>query len=109
MKFAFTLMFALAILLASPRVQACGDKFLVIGRGVRVFAAQHPTSILVYTTVPDVGKQLYSVLKKAGHKPEFVDREDRFDAALSSGKYDLVLVSLSDALILKDKIMAAPS
>lgn len=96
---------------------ACGDKFVVLGRGVRfqqIHAAKHPASILVYMSpgsqVAQADKefQLQAMLKLAGHKPVAVEGQE-FTRALSSKKYDLVLADLPDAAKLEREVSSAPS
>jgi hypothetical protein len=97
---------------------ACGDKFVVLGRGMRLLrvnASTHPASILIYmnpaSRVPAADKefQLQSTLKLAGHKPAAVDDQRALDKALTSGKYDLVLADLSDAPALEKEARASAS
>jgi hypothetical protein len=96
--------------------EACGDKFLVIGRGIRferVHAAVHPGSILIYANRnsedPKAGRDLEIALKKAGHKIQTVDDASKLDATLKSGKFDLVLINLADTPLLEQQIIASPS
>ncbi len=81
---------------------ACGDKTLRVGRGIRfqqMFASRHPSAILIYSPAIPGGKapQLRDYLKKIGHKPYAVDDSARLSEALKSGQYDLVLTDLADA------------
>jgi hypothetical protein len=81
---------------------ACGDKTLRVGRGIRfhkVFASAHPSAILIYSPAIPGGKapQLSDYLKKVGHKPYVVDDPARLSAALKSGQYDLVLTDFAEA------------
>lgn len=95
---------------------ACGDKFLVIGKGIRyerAHAATHPGSILIYRNKdmedPKAGSDLESALKKAGHKIETVDNASKLDATLQTGKFDLVVVNLADAPLVEQQIISSPS
>src|SRR5438067_10713282 len=108
--FLFVIAIAL-ILLYSQSSFACGDKFLVIGRGIRyerAFASTHPGSILVYAD-SDKTKDLREALKLAGHKVQIVSDENSLFSNLQSGHYDVVIVNLSDAALLQTKILATPS
>jgi hypothetical protein len=105
-------------LLAATTVFACGDKFLVLGRGVRfqrINASAHLASILIYmnpaSQVPAADKefQLQSTLKLAGHKLSVVEDQRGLDKALKSGKYDIVLADLSDAAAVEPEAHAAAS
>ena len=68
---------------------ACGDKFLVIGRGARrVPKARHPASIALYLRVgspfPAEAKEmrLEKTLKEAGHEVEVIAEESALHRAL---------------------------
>jgi hypothetical protein len=96
----------------------CGDKFVVLGRGMRLLSVKgtmHPASILIYMNpashVPAAEKefQLQSTLKLAGHKPAAVDDQRALDKALASGKYDVVLADLSDAPALEKEARVSAS
>lgn len=112
-------LFALAIaalILVTTNANACGDKFLVVGRGLRyerAYAAEHPGSILIYRNAnyedPKAGNDLESALKKAGHKVQSVDNVTTLDAMLKSTKFDLVVINLSDAPMLEEQIINSPS
>lgn len=109
------LMIGLAITFISvlwTDVNACGDKFLVVGRGIRyerAYAANYPASILIYSPNTDGVKDLQSMLKKSGHKIEIVSDETTLFSTLQSSKYDVVVVSLSDVALLEKKVMSSPS
>lgn len=104
----------LALILVTINAHACGDKFLVIGRGLRyerAYAAQHPGSILVYRNRnyddPKAGTDLENALKKAGHKVQSVDNVTALDATLKSTKFDLVVINLGDAPLLEQQIISS--
>jgi DNA-binding NtrC family response regulator len=95
---------------------ACGDKFLVLGKGLRyerAKAAAHPGSILIYLdNNPEdqkFGTDLENALKKAGHQIQTVDNTSQLTTTLKSGKFDLVLLNLSDAPLLEEQIITSPS
>jgi len=95
----FVSIFALSGLI---NANACGDKTLRVGRGIRFyqpFASRHPSTILIYSPIIASGKspQIMDFLKKVGHKPKAVGDTDQLSAALRSVKYDLVLTDLADA------------
>ncbi len=88
---------------------SCGDKFLVIGRGLRyerAYPAAHPATILIYSTDAKQSKDLETILKKSGHKIQTVPNETTLFTDLQSNKYDIVLVNLSDAPTLEAKVMS---
>jgi len=110
-KCVFTLVGAAVVwLVVTPAVLGCGDKFVVLGRGVRfqaVHLSEHPASILIYmgptSKIPAADRefQLQTMLKLAGHKPAAVTDSNDLEKALRSGQYDLVLVDLSDVGMLE--------
>ena len=113
MRMTFLVFSALLLgLLFPPEVaDSCGDKFLVLGRGLRyerAHAAKHPASILVYVVNPDATKDLQKMLQKAGHKLKNVATEELLYSSLNAGQYDVVLINISDAALLEQKIMATP-
>lgn len=104
-------------LLSATQVYACGDKLLVLNRGLRFqdFSSSRPASILLYihmgsrTSDAINDGQLQSALLKAGHKVQTVGERSRLDDALKTGHYDLVLVDLMDAPGVEESLSAAPS
>jgi hypothetical protein len=96
----------------TPLAHACGDKFLVIGRGLRyerAYAAAHPASMVFYSLNQNETKNLQAALKKAGHKITTTTNEQQLLSTLNSGKYDLVLLNLDNASLLGTKILATSS
>lgn len=85
------------VLMAPPESNACGDKFLRMGRGLRTSRAAHPASILIYmrpgSVVPAAAKELRlpTALLQAGHHVRAVEREKDLDAELITGTYDIVI------------------
>ena len=107
-----------AVCLGWADAQACGDKFLVVGRGVkyqRAHAAVHPASILIYmnpaSRLPAAAREikLESNLKQAGHKVQTIEDPTRLDDALKSAQYDLVLADVADSPSLEKHVGARPS
>lgn len=89
---------------------ACGDKALRIGRGIRFQRTAHPASVLIY--IPSNSPratQLQSMLKKMGHKSLVVQGADRLSEALRSGQYDLVFGDLAEAPSLEKEIGSSRS
>ena len=96
---------------------ACGDKFLVIGRGVRaqrVSGAVHHASILIYVSpTGDLDAALRETrldreLSLAGHKVRSVSEAKQLDSALAAGGYDLVVAAISDMPALEPKLAESP-
>ena len=104
------------VFFVSASVSACGDKLVLLGRGVRLqrmLASRHPATILVYLnpgsgiSAADREHQLRSLLKLAGHKPRAVTTVAELTTELDSGKYQVVLADYSDAAYLKKEIQAS--
>jgi hypothetical protein len=95
-----------AALSLSADLFACGDKFLITSRGTRfqrTAVPRTPASILVFANpASNLPKALAKVpvdatLRKAGYSPTTVTSASDFDAALSRGGWDLVLVDVADS------------
>jgi hypothetical protein len=98
----------LAVLLAvgiTGDLIACGDKFLVAGRGTRY---QRPktaraASILIYADPASAvaatlkKEKVESVLKLEGHRATRVQSLEELSAVVSSGRYDVILTATSDS------------
>ncbi len=104
------------ILVASESLLACGDKLVLLGRGIRfqrMLASKHPASILVYLnpgsgiSSADRQYQLRSLLKLAGHKPRAVATAAELTKEMSSGSYDLILADYSDVATLEKQLPSA--
>jgi len=103
------------LFLVSQSLFACGDKLVLLGRGIRfqrMIATKHPAAILVYLnpgtgiSAADREYQLRSLLKLAGHRPRSVTSAAELAMELGSGKYDLVLADYSDAPALEKEVQA---
>jgi hypothetical protein len=104
--------------LASQGVQACGDKFLLVGRGVkfhRAYAAIHPASIVIYAQPQRSAAKairdprLQTDLKQAGHRVVLVESDEALARALGSDHVDLVLTDVADADRTSRQGAASPS
>lgn len=85
---------------STVELNACGDKFLRIGRSPRhAFVALHRASILLY--VPNAKAKdveaYHKALERAGHRPVAVRDIKSASAALSAAKYDIVITPLRQA------------
>jgi hypothetical protein len=94
-------------------VNACGDKFLVVGHGARFqrgYCVMHPASILVYVNPKSKraaamgDPQLLDALKSAGHKPQTVSELGKFDNLLASNRFDIVLADMTDAAAVEQQL-----
>ena len=84
---------------------ACGDKFLVAGRGTRY---QRPktaraASVLIYADPASAvaaslkKAKVESILKLEGHRATRVQSLEELSAIVSSGRYDVILTATSDS------------
>src|SRR5258705_13132765 len=98
--------------------EACGDKFLLVGRGPRfqrAYAAIYPGNVLVYAHAHPGSNgaihdsQLQKDLKQAGHRVAVVEDGGLFEQALQSGGFDIVPADVADAPALDVKGPASPS
>jgi hypothetical protein len=106
-----------ALLLALPDGWACGDKFLVIGRGVRSQrtrgAVQH-AAILAYLdgagrlNAALRGLKLEKDLRLAGHTLRPVASAAELREEVRSGRYDILLADISEMVGLEPEVGAAP-
>src|SRR5258706_8363283 len=85
-------------------LDACGDKFLLIGRAVKyqkAYASAHPGSIVLYESpgshLTVVARQLnlQQLLVGAGHKVQIISDVSALDQAMSAGA-DLIVADSSD-------------
>lgn len=105
------------LLLSGLPADACGDKLLVLGRGVRfqVETADYPAAILLYMNPNSPGaaavsdSQLQGILRDAGHRLHSVKSPKEIGEALKTGRYDIVLADLTDAPGLEGMVRAAAS
>lgn len=117
-KILLCLVLAGGALLGAREAGACGDKFLVIGRGVRQQRAQgavHRARVLLYQ---DPAGQLDAALraqkvethlKLAGHKLDSVESRAELSERLAAGKYDIVLAPISEMAALEQAVGGGPT
>ena len=82
----------------------CGDKLLVLGRGIRLEAllGNRPAKILAYQHSGTHGAELIadpefqSALKSAGYQFRVVRDIEELEVALRLGKYDLLVADIAD-------------
>jgi hypothetical protein len=116
------LILAAVLVGAAPSLQsityACGDKFLLVGRGARfnqVYAAIYPATILLYSHSSRSGSaaildpKFQASLTRAGHRLQVVKDEDLLAQTLQAGRFDLVLVEVADVEAIKPHADQSPS
>src|SRR5689334_16729078 len=89
---------ALTVALASTSVDllACGDKFVRVGRSIRLggYASMYPATILVYQfpkASAEGMREFDSMLTKAGHTVVVIPQGSDIARAAASRSFDLVL------------------
>lgn len=95
----------LPVVIQNPApVHACGEKLLVLGRGIRFQSRHTPRAASVLLYLPQTGSarplsdpDLESALREAGHAVRAVTTSADLESALRSGPYDVVLANLADA------------
>jgi DNA-binding NarL/FixJ family response regulator len=100
----------------STDLLACGDKFLVAGRGTRY---QRPktaraASVLIYAdpasaVAANLKKaKVESVLKLEGHRATKVQTLQELSAVVSTGRYDVILTASSDSANVQKLVKPSP-
>lgn len=110
------------MVLAIPSIwqaaEACGDKFLMVGRGARfqrAYASVYPGHVLVYAR-PSLGAnavirdaRLHKLLRQAGHAVSVIEDDSLLEQAVRSAAIDVVLVDLRDAARVDGLALSSPS
>ena len=104
-RLVLTLAFAGIAGLGSDAALACGDKFLLVGRGVtfqRAYAAIHRASILIVLPPKSVkaaavrDSSLLTALKMAGHRVDVAQAPVNLVEALDRSRRDIVIAEQDD-------------
>jgi hypothetical protein len=99
-------------------LQACGDKFFLVGRGdrfARAYASLHPGRIVIYTggataTSKALGDgRLQKYFARAGHQVSVARDMAALDRTLQAAPIDLVIAGLTEALDLLPRVDATLS
>jgi len=99
-------------------LRACGDKFLLVGRGVtfhRAYGAVYPASIVIYA--PPRANAIKAIrdpkfqadLKLAGHRVVVAESDNALLRALDSDRVDFIITDLADADRLSRQAASATS
>jgi hypothetical protein len=95
---------ATALSEGSVPLHACGDKLMMLGRGIRFQSKHTPraASVLLYLPQSASGRpltdpNLESALREAGHAVRAVTTNADLENALRSGTFDVVLANVTDA------------
>jgi len=99
------------LLLSISAADACGDKSLRIGRGVRFLRTAHPATVLIYLPFnPPAASaaraaKLQALLEDVvGHKAQTVQGVDVLGQTLHSRKWDVVVTDLAEAASVQGQI-----
>ena len=93
----------------------CGDKLLVLGRGIRLEAllGNRTARILAYQHTGTHGadliadREFQSALKNTGYQLRVVHDTEELEVALRLGKYDLVVSDIADASVIEPTVESA--
>ena len=101
-KIGLFLIASLATFSAVELANACGDKTMRVGRGIKFHqlqASKNPSSILIHAAGLPAGNasRLRDFFKAVGHKANTFEDFDRISEDLKTGHYDLVITDLSAA------------
>jgi tRNA A37 threonylcarbamoyladenosine modification protein TsaB len=107
-----------ALQTGADSLQACGDKFVLVGRGAKfrqAYAAIYPASIVVFAQ-PLRGSskairdpRLHADLKLAGHRVSIAEDEKSLIRALETDRIDVVLTDAADADRVAQDASSAPA
>lgn len=113
----FVVALAVGISAMYPVAQACGDKFLMVGRGAkfqRAYASVYPGKLLIYTKPSSDPKtairdpQLLKALRQAGHTVSIIDGDwTLLEQAVKNGALDIVMLDVADAPRLQPVVAAS--
>ncbi|MGA7992135.1 MAG: hypothetical protein WCC53_11920 [Thermoanaerobaculia bacterium] len=90
-------------LCAGPSLLACGDKFLVAGRGARFQREGARSTIVIYAPLSSTLRggpgnlSVDAVLSRAGYHPAVVASAEELSRILKDGNPGIVLVDIADA------------
>ena len=101
-----------------PAIQACGDKFLLVGRGAkfqRAYASVYPSKVYIYarpTSDPKAAirdPQMHKALRQAGHSVSVIEDWQLLEQALKNVPVDLVLVDVAERAKLEALMSTSPA
>ena len=96
-------------------LEACGDKYMLAGRGLLftdAYRAKYPGSVLIYAASGKASKddaKLQAMLTKAGHRVTVVSDPNLLAATVAAVKADVVVTPLDDAGVIGPHAKAASS
>ncbi|MGE5814135.1 MAG: hypothetical protein ACM36C_06585 [Acidobacteriota bacterium] len=108
----------LSVCVIDPVIHACGDKFLMVGRGAkfqRAYASVHPGKLLIYARPSTNAKaairdpQLHKALRQAGHAVSVIEDWPLLEQALRTVPVDVILVDVAEATRLQAAMATSSS
>src|SRR5262249_58034570 len=108
----FAALVAAVLFLGRGFAAACGDKFVILGRGMKteMGRARHPAAILLFNNpssrLAEAEREyrLATALKAAGHKALVLQDRIQVGEALLSRGYDVVLADFTDTPALEQTV-----
>lgn len=103
------------LVLSADGLLACGEKFLVAGRGTRYHRPKNAraASVLIYANPSwevEAGidsSRLESMLKHQGHRSTTVRTSEQLSNVISSGRFDVVLTASAAAATIEQLLAGA--
>lgn len=107
---------AAVVLCVGADLFACGDKFLVAGRGTRYQRPKNAraASVLIYASpssgLPEAIRNVpvESVLKREGHRSTTVETLEQLSAILAGGRFDVVLAASNVVAAVEELLGGGP-
>ncbi len=104
----------IAAMCCSTTVLACGDKFLLIGRGASYrgrYVAIHPASILLSgPRAAGSGEiDVRRILQRAGHHVDYAADDAQLQAAIRSRKYDIIVTPMDTLAAMESQVRSLSS
>ena len=102
---------ALVCVFATAAVDACGDKFLLVGRGLafgRAYASMYPGAIVIFSgprTTPEHEK-LQQNIRRAGHRVSLVADESALTQTVLLEQTDIIIADVAIKTTLDQRIAA---
>ena len=102
---------ALVCVFATAAVDACGDKFLLVGRGLafgRAYASIYPGAIVIFSgprTTPEHEK-LQQNIRRAGHRVSLVADESALTQTVLLEQTDIIIADVAIKTTLDQRIAA---
>jgi PleD family two-component response regulator len=111
------LLVVVGLLALRATVHACGDKSLSLGgiRSQRALAAKYPASILIYaqpnSRVSAATRELnlQRAFQEVGYSYREVASWSDAEAALASGRFNVVMADLADGTELQERLKSSPA